>query len=78
MKSFAKFRTESLAQIDELNKDTVYSYAKKAEKDQDKQISTIGKGLRDNDAKSANKASHKFSKRAAGLERAEKRLDKEE
>jgi hypothetical protein len=78
MKSFANFRTESLAQIDELNRDTVYSYAKKAEKDQDKQFNTIGKGMRDNDPKSANKAGHKFSMRSAGLNRAEKRLDKEE
>jgi hypothetical protein len=78
MKSFAKFRTESLAQIDELNRDTVYSYAKKAHKDQDQQSTAIGKGIRNNDPTSANKAGHKFLKRSAGLDRAEKRLDKEE
>ena len=64
----------SVKQIDELNKDTITSYANKAEKDQDKQFTTIGKGLRDNDPKSANKASHKFSMRSVGLNRAEKRL----
>jgi hypothetical protein len=77
MKSFNKFRIESLTQIDELNKDTLRSYANKAEKDQDKQFTTIGKGIRDNDPNSANKAGHKFSKRSAGLNRAEKRLGEE-
>ena len=61
----------------ELNKDTVISYAIRAHKDQDKQFTAIGKGIRNNDPKSANKASHKFSKRAAGLDRVETRLNKE-
>lgn len=61
-------------QLDELNRDTVTSYADKAEKDQDKQFTTIGKGIRDKDPKSANKAGHKFSMRSVGLGRAEKRL----
>lgn len=65
-------------QLDELNKDTVYSYAKKSEKDQDDQFDKIGKGIRDKDPKSANKASHKFSMRSVGQNRAEKRLNKEE
>lgn len=65
------------ANLSELNKDTVYSYAKKAEKDQDKQFNTISKGMRDNDPKSANKASHKFSMRSVGINRAEKRLTEE-
>jgi hypothetical protein len=64
-------------QLDELNKDTLHSYAKKSEKDQDDQYNKIGKGIRDNDPKSANKAGHKFSMRSIGQNRAEKRLAKE-
>ena len=65
-------------QLDELNKDTVYSYAKKSEKDQDDQYNKIGKGIRDKDPKAANAAGHKFSMRSIGQNRAEKRLSKEE
>jgi hypothetical protein len=64
-------------QLDELNKDTLHSYANKSEKDQDDQYNKIGKGIRDNDPKSANKAGHKFSMRSIGQNRAEKRLAKE-
>ncbi len=64
-------------QLDELNKDTLYSYAKKSEKDQDDQFNKIGKGIRDKDPKSANKAGHKFSMRSIGQNRAEKQLAKE-
>ena len=63
--------------LSELNKDTLYSYAKKSEKDQDDQFNKIGKGIRDKDPKSANKAGHKFSMRSIGQNRAEKRLAKE-
>jgi len=65
------------ANLSELNKDTIYSYAKKADKDQGKQSDITGKAYLDNDPKTANKAHHKFSMRAAGLDRAEKRLNKE-
>jgi hypothetical protein len=64
-------------QLDELNKDTLHSYAKKSEKDQDDQYNKIGRGIRDKDPKSANKAGHKFSMRSIGQNRAEKRLAKE-
>jgi hypothetical protein len=64
-------------QLDELNRDTVISYVGRAEKDQDKQFTTIAKGIRDKDPKSANKAGHKFSMRSIGLNRAEKRLNNE-
>jgi predicted RNA binding protein YcfA (HicA-like mRNA interferase family) len=77
---FKKYKAESVvaeANLSELNKDTVYSYAKKADKDQDKQSTITGKAYLDNDPKTANKAHHKFSMRAAGLDRAEKRLNKE-
>jgi hypothetical protein len=63
--------------LSELNKDTLHSYAKKSEKDQYDQYNKIGKGIRDNDPKSANKAGHKFSMRSIGQDRAEKRLAKE-
>ena len=63
--------------LSELNKDTLHSYAKKSEKDQDDQFNKIGKGIRDNDPKSANKAGHKFSMRSIGQNRAEKQLAKE-
>ena len=65
-------------QLDELNKDTLHSYAKKAEVDQDKQFTKVGKAIRDIDPKAANAAGHKFSMRSIGQNRAEKRLSKEE
>ncbi len=68
---------EESEQIDELNKDTLYSYAKKSEKDQGDQFDRIGKGIRDNDPKSANAASHKFTRRSIGQNNAEKRLNSE-
>lgn len=68
---------EESEQIDELNKDTLYSYAKKSEKDQGDQFDKISKGIRDKDPKSANKAGHKFSMRSIGQNRAEKRLSSE-
>ena len=68
---------EESEQIDELNKDTLYSYAKKSEKDQGDQFDKIGKGIRDNDPKSANAASHKFTRRSIGQNNAEKRLNSE-
>jgi hypothetical protein len=64
-------------QLDELNKDTLYSYVNKSEKDQDAQFNRIGRGIKDNNPKSANKAGHKFSMRSIGQNRAEKRLAKE-
>jgi hypothetical protein len=68
---------EESEQIDELNKDTLYSYAKKSEKDQGDQFDKIGKGIRDKDPKSANAASHKFTRRSIGQNNAEKRLNSE-
>jgi hypothetical protein len=68
---------EESEQIDELNKDTLYSYAKKSEKDQGDQFDKIGKGIRDKDPKSANAASRKFTRRSIGQNNAEKRLNSE-
>jgi len=69
-------------QLDELNKDTLYSYVKKSEKDQDIQLDKLSRALdnKKNIAKAVaafNKNSHKFANRSAGQERAEKRLAKE-
>ena len=77
-KAIDRLAKEEVEPIEELNKDTVISYAIRAHKDQDKQFTAIGKGIRNNDPKSANKASHKFSKRAGGLDRVETRLNKED
>lgn len=74
---YAKQKNEEVEQIDELNKDTLYSYAKKSEKDQGDQFDKIGKGIRDKDPKSANAASHKFTRRSIGQNNAEKRLNSE-
>jgi hypothetical protein len=69
---------EDVEHIEELNKDTLYSYVNKAEKDQDKQFTTIGKALKNNDPKSGNAASHKFTRRSLGINRAETKLNKED
>jgi hypothetical protein len=68
--------------LSELNKDTLYSYVKKSEKDQDIQLDKLSRALdnKKNIAKAVaafNKNSHKFANRSAGQERAEKRLAKE-
>jgi len=77
-KADKKPKNEEVEELDELNKDTIYSYNKKSEKDQADQFNKIGKGIRDKDSKSANKAGHKFSMRSIGQNRAEKRLTNEE
>lgn len=64
-------------QLDELNKDTVYSYAKKSEKDQDDQEKKMSTAVKANDPKKANDAGRKFLNRLRGSERAEKRLNQE-
>ena len=71
-------KKEEVEELDELNKDTLHSYAKKAEVDQDKQFTKIGKAIRDNDPETGNKAGHKFSKRSIGLTKAYGKLEKEE
>lgn len=75
MKSIAN---EEVEQIDELNKDTMYSYNKKADADVETKHKSLGQMIRKGDAASANKTAHKLNKRLAGMERAEKRLSSEE
>jgi hypothetical protein len=69
---------EEVEQIDELNRDTVMSYANKSEKDQDNQEKKMNSAIRANNPKAANAAGHKLQKRMAGSDRAEKRLNSEE
>ena len=73
-----KVMGEETEQIAELNKDTVYSYAAKAEKDVDKKHKELTSQIKTNNPLSANKTSSKIVKRYAGMDRAETRLNKEE
>lgn len=68
---------EEIEELDELNKDTLYSYSKKANKDQAKNYNDTISGIKANDPAKANKANAKYLKRDAGMERAQARLDKE-
>jgi len=77
-KAIDRLAKEEVEPIEELNKDTVYSYNKKAETDQDKQFTKISKALKNNDAKAGNAAGHKFTRRSLGINRAETRLNKED
>jgi hypothetical protein len=70
--------TEEAEHLDELNKDTVYSYAQKANNDMSKKHKELAQQVRGNKPVEANKTSAKLSNRDKGLDRAEKRLNKEE
>jgi hypothetical protein len=70
--------TEEVEQIDELNKDTLYSYNKKAGADVEKKDKSLGQLIRKGDSAGANKTARQLNNRLAGQERAEKRLNKEE
>ena len=63
--------------LSELNKDTLHSYAKKAEKDIETQHKEIGKQLWAGKPVEANKASARMINRFKGVDRAETRLNKE-
>ena len=69
---------EEAEQMDELNKDTVYSYAAKAEKDVNKKHKELTSQIKSNNPLSANKTADKIVKRYSGMDRAENRLNKEE
>jgi len=64
--------------LSELNKDTLHSYRRKADKDLDKQGNELDTNVRSGKAKEANKNSFKVSRRMIGIDRAETRLNKEE
>ena len=68
---------EDSEQIDELNKDTLYSYASKANKNLDAKHRELGPKIKSNDAPAANKISNTIKNRMAGLDRADDRLQKE-
>lgn len=69
---------EEAEQIDELNKDTVYSYNKKSMSATGKLDKQLGSQIRSGNAPEANKTAHKLNKRLAGQERADARLNKED
>jgi hypothetical protein len=69
---------EGVEQVDELNKDTVYSYNKKSTADTEKLHKKLGELIRSNKPAEANKTAHKLNKRVAGQERADARLNTEE
>ena len=68
---------EEAEQIAELNKDTVYSYAAKAEKDVEKKHKDLTAQIKSNNPLDANKTASKIVKRYSGMDRAETRLNKE-
>jgi hypothetical protein len=76
--AYAAKRNEEVEPIDELNKDTVYSYAAKAEKDVNKKHKELTSQIKTNNPQSANNTASKIVKRYAGMDRAETRLNKEE
>ena len=71
-------QTEETEQIDELNRDTVISYAARAEKDVNKKHKELTSQIKSNNPVSANKTADKIIKRYSGMDRAENRLNKEE
>jgi hypothetical protein len=71
-------KTEEVESLDELNKDTLYSYQKKSDKDLDNKLDDMDKSFSKGDVKGANKAQEITRKRFVGLERVGKRLNKEE
>jgi hypothetical protein len=70
--------TEGVEQVDELNKDTVYSYNKKSTAETEKLHKKLGEFIRSNKPSEANKTAHKLNKRVAGQERADARMNTEE
>ena len=64
--------------LDELNKDTLYSYANKANKDISNKHKELGTQIKAGKSVEANKTSMKISHRDQGLDRAETRLNREE
>ena len=76
---WTKFKNikEETEQVNELNKDTLYSYALKADKQIDAKHKVLGSQIKAGDTKAANKTSATIGKRMAGMDRAETRLNKE-
>ena len=64
--------------LNELNKDTIYSYASKANKDITAKHKDLGSEIKSGDSTSANKTAAKIKNRYSGLDRADDRLQKEQ
>lgn len=64
--------------LNELNKDTLYSYQAKADKQIVAKHRVLGPQIKAGDAKAANKTSATIGKRMVGIDRAVERLNKEE
>lgn len=77
-RALPRLQHEDVEPIEELNKDTLYSYKKKAEKDETDKFRASAKAMKDNDSVTANKSSHQAIKRMQGIEKADARLAKEE
>ena len=69
---------EEVEELDELNKDTLYSYFNKSDRQITAKHRVLGPQIKAGDAKAANKTSALIGKRMAGMDRAADRLNKEE
>lgn len=73
-----KNANEEVEPLEELNKDTLYSYSRKAEKDRDEKERGVNKIFKSKGSPAeANKLSHKAQQRDKGLMRADDRLNRE-
>ncbi len=64
--------------LDEISKDTAFSYLQKADKDIVRKHRVLGPQIKAGDAKAANKTSDTIRKRMAGIDKASERLNKED
>ena len=69
---------DSFKTIMELNRDTVYSYSQKADKEIEAKHRVLGPQIKAGNVAAANKTAHKITRRSFGLDRAVARLNKEE
>ena len=70
-------RANEFTPLNELNKDTLHSYHRKADSDVAKKYNVLGPQMQAGDAPAANKTAHKIDKRLSGLDRASDRLNKD-
>jgi hypothetical protein len=77
-KAIDRLAKEEVEPIEELNKDTLYSYTNKADKDITKRHKELGAQIRADKSIEANKNAAKIGKRLTGTDRAETRLNKED
>ena len=77
-KAIDRLAKEEVEPIEELNKDTLYSYINKADKQIDAKHKVLGPQIKAGNTKAANKTSAIIGKRMTGMDRAETRLNKED